>query len=410
MNVQEFQFTKESRFGMVALVLGGVGLAASIAGFFMDREQFFHAYLTAYCFWLAIALGGLFFTMLHHIVSADWSIVLRRITESIMIALPVMAILFIPIAVGLHDLYHWSDEAAVATDKLLQHKAGWLNPTSFFIRAAIYFSIWITLAFLLYKASMDMDGGYKDEQRARMKAISAPGIFVFALSITFASWDWIMSLDPHWYSTIFGVYFFAGSWWATLAFITQFSLYLRGQNVLDKAITVEHYHDLGKLMFGFTVFWTYIGFSQFMLIWYGNIDEETIFYKHRWENGWEYVSIFLIVGHFAIPFFSLIFRAVKRNLGALKIITLWMLFMQFVDYFWLIMPSMGSHGATDIAHAATAHAAEAAHHGIGLSWMHLSTMLGIGGIFLWTFWTRLVSKPLVPVGDPRLDISLNFHQ
>ncbi len=401
MSVQDFQLTKESRFGTMALVLGVVGLVASIAGFFMDREQFFHSYLVAYCFWLGITLGGLFFTMLHHIVSADWSTVLRRITESIMMAMPVMAILFIPIAVGIHDLYHWSHADAVATDKLLQHKAGWLNTTGFLIRAFIYFAIWTTLAFLLYKASMDMDGGYKDEHRARMKAISAPGIFVFALSITFAAWDWVMSLDPHWYSTIFGVYFFAGSWWATLAFITQFALYLRSQNVLDKAITVEHYHDLGKLMFGFTVFWTYIGFSQFMLIWYGNIDEETLFYKHRWEHGWEYVSIFLIVGHFAIPFFTLMFRAVKRNPAILRVLTLWMLFMQVVDYFWLVMPSMGAHSAADAAHA---------HHGIGLSWMHLTTLAGIGGIFLWTFWTRLVSKPIVPIGDPRLEISLKFHQ
>jgi uncharacterized membrane protein YpjA len=155
---------------------------------------------------------------------------------------------------------------------------------------------------------------------------------------------------------------------------------------------------MGKLMFGFTVFWTYIAFSQFMLIWYGNIEEETIFYKHRWEHGWEYVSVFLVIGHFAIPFFSLLFRAAKRNLTFMRIMSAWMLFMQFVDLFWLIMPNLGAHG--------NQHAA----HGIHVSWMHLTTFLGIGGIFLWFFWQRLTSAPLLPIGDARLKLSLEFHQ
>ncbi len=398
MSVQEFRITKDNGFGKIALGIGCAALAASVAGLMTNRAEFFHAYLVAYCFWLGISLGSLFFTMLHHIVSADWSTVFRRISESLMITMPVMAILFIPIGLGIHDLYHWSHAEAVAADKILQHKAGWLNTGFFLVRAFIYFAIWTALAYSLYKTSLEQDKRYDEKHRATFKAISAPGILLFALSLTFAAWDWVMSLDPHWYSTIFGIYMFAGAWWATLAFIVFFSLYLRANGVLASEIKVDHYHDMGKLMFGFTVFWAYIAFSQFMLIWYGNIEEETIFYKRRWEHGWEYVSIFLGIGHFAIPFFPLLLRAAKRNLTFMRIISAWMLFMHFVDLFWLIMPNLGAHGEQ--------HAA----HGVHISWMHLTTFLGIGGIFLWFFWQRLTSAPLLPIGDARLKLSLEFHQ
>lgn len=393
MSAENFKLTGESKFGTVALGVGVAGVVASVAGVFMDHKTFYFAYLVAFMFWMAIALGGLFFTMIHHLVGAEWSIVIRRIPETLASAIPMMAILFIPIVLGMHDLYEWSHEEAVANDPLLQHKSAWLNPIGFTIRAYIYFGVWTLIAWTLYKASLAQDSG-KDVTE-KMRGVSAPSMIVFALSITAAAFDWLMSLDPHWFSTIFGVYFFAGSWWTTLAFVVLLSMYLRGKSKLGEVMTIEHYHDLGKLMFGFTVFWAYIGFSQFMLIWYGNIPEETIWYKHRWEHGWQYVSMFLFIGHFVLPFLVLVFRASKRNFTVMKIAASWFLLMEFVDLYWLIMPSFTIVNPD-------------AHHGLHFSWQHLATFAGIGGLFMWFVWNRLTSASVVPVGDPRIEASIHL--
>lgn len=393
MSAENFKLTGESKFGTVALGVGVAGVVASVAGLFIDHKTFYFAYLVAFMFWMAIALGGLFFTLIHHLVGAEWSIVLRRIPETLASAIPMMAILFIPIVLGMHDLYEWSHEEVVAKDPLLQHKSAWLNPIGFTIRAYIYFGIWTLIAWTLYKASLAQDDG-KDVTE-KMRVVSAPSMIVFALSITAAAFDWLMSLDPHWFSTIFGVYFFAGSWWSSLAFVTLLSMYLRGKSKLGEVMTVEHYHDLGKLMFGFTVFWAYIGFSQFMLIWYGNIPEETIWYKHRWEHGWQYVSMSLVIGHFVLPFLVLVFRASKRNFTVMKIAASWFLFMEFVDLYWLIMPTFNIVNPD-------------AHHGLHFSWQHLATFTGIGGLFLWFVWNRLTSASVVPVGDPRIEASIHL--
>ncbi len=393
MSAENFKLTGESKFGVIALGVGVAGVAASVAGLFIDHKTFYFAYLVAFMFWMAIALGGLFFTLIHHLVGAEWSIVIRRIPETLASAIPMMAILFIPIVLGMHDLYEWSHEEAVAHDELLKHKSAWLNPMWFTIRAYIYFGIWTFIAWTLYKASLDQDGG-KDVTE-KMRSVSAPSMIVFALSITAAAFDWLMSLDPHWFSTIFGVYFFAGSWWTTLACVVLLSMYLRGKSKLGEVMTIEHYHDLGKLMFGFTVFWTYIAFSQFMLIWYGNIPEETIWYKHRWEHGWQYVSMFLFIGHFVLPFLVLIFRASKRSFTVMKIVASWFLLMEFVDLYWLIMPTFTIVNPD-------------AHHGLHFSWQHLTTFVGIGGLFLWFVWNRLTSASIVPVGDPRIEASIHL--
>lgn len=393
MSAETFKLTRDSKFGTMALGIGAAGIAASVAGFFIDHKTFFFAYLVAFMFWMAIALGGLFFTMIHHLVGAEWSIVIRRIPETLASAIPMMAILFIPIALGVHDLYEWSHEEIVAQDPILRHKSGWLNPTFFVIRAYVYFGIWTLVAWTLYKASLAQDEG-KDVTE-KMRGVSAPSMILFALSLTLAAFDWLMSLDPHWFSTIFGVYVFAGSWWATLGFVVLFTMHLRKKSKLGEAMTIEHYHDLGKLMFGFTVFWTYIGFSQFMLIWYGNIPEETIWYKHRWEHGWQYVSLLLVVGHFIAPFLVLIFRASKRNLAVMKTMAIWFLIMEFVDLYWIIMPNFTIVNPD-------------AHHGLHFSWQHLATMAGVGGTFLWFVWNRLTSAAIVPVGDPRIEASIHL--
>lgn len=387
-NTETFKLTEPGSFGRNALIAGVVGLAASAAGYFLDSKQFFHSYLVAYVFWTSIGLGGLFFTLLNHLVGAEWSIVLRRISETIMVTLPVMIIFFIPLIFGFHDLYHWSHTEVVEADPILKAKAGYLNPTFFIIRTVVYFTIWFIFGRMLYTMSIKQDGGDQSNNE-RMRRISAPGMILFAFTCTYAAFDWLMSLQPHWFSTIFGVWYFAGGLLASLAFINLFAQILRKKNVLDNQITIEHYHDIGKLKFAFTIFWAYIAFSQFFLIWYANIPEETIFYLDRWEGSWQYVSLLLIFGHLMLPFLWLIPRATKRSLPAMAFIGVWLLLMHWVDMYWTVFPNLHEHG-------------------FELSWMDLTTMVGLGGFFLWALWTRLASNALIPVKDPKLDKSLHF--
>lgn len=387
-NTETFKLTEPGSFGRNALIAGVVGLAASAAGYFLDSKQFFHSYLVAYVFWTSIGLGGLFFTLLNHLVGAEWSIVLRRISETIMVTLPVMIIFFIPLIFGFHDLYHWSHKEVVDADPILKAKAGYLNEPFFIIRTVVYFTIWFIFGRMLYSMSIKQDSG-DQSNNDRMRRISAPGMILFAFTCTYAAFDWLMSLQPHWFSTIFGVWYFAGGLLASLAFINLFAQILRKKNVLDNQITIEHYHDIGKLKFAFTIFWAYIAFSQFFLIWYANIPEETIFYLHRWEGSWQYVSLLLIFGHLMLPFLWLIPRATKRSLPAMAFIGVWLLLMHWVDMYWSVFPNLHEHG-------------------FELSWMDLTTMVGVGGIFLWALWTRLASNALIPVKDPKLDKSLHF--
>lgn len=375
--------------GLVSLIVGLVGLALSFVGYKVDADQMFHSYLTAFVFWVSIALGGLFFTMLHHLVNAKWSIVLRRLSESVMICLPFMALLFIPVLLGLHHLYHWSDAAAVAADDILQKKAGYLNPTFFVIRSIGYFVIWSLFAVLLYRISLREDKKHEAGMHLTMRRLSAGGMVLFALTSTFAAFDWLMSLDAHWYSTIFGVYVFSGSFLAILSFVILAAGYVRRHAGLRETITVEHFHDLGKLTFAFIIFWAYMAFSQYFLMWYANIPEETVWYLHRWANPWKYVSLVIIFGHFVVPFIALLTRIAKRTLAFLSAVAVWILLMRWVDLYWLVMPNLHQHE-------------------VHLSWMDLTTMIGIGGLFLWFFWRRFISQPLVPVGDPGLQESIQF--
>ncbi len=394
-DTKTFRFTDSGTLGSRALMIGAIGLAASAAGYFVNQDQFFHSYLTAFVFWVTLGLGALFFTLIHHLVDAEWSVAIRRVMETTMVTLPMMAIFFLPIVFGMHDLFEWSLADVVAGDHLLQGKAPYLNPMFFFARTAGYFLVWFLLTRALYGRSIKQDTSNEKGQTVRMRQISAPGMVLFGFTLTYAAFDWLMSLTPHWYSTIFGVYIFVGALLASLAFFTLILLYMRGKGVLADKVTVEHYHDLGKLIFAFTIFWAYIGFSQYFLIWYGNIPEETMFFHTRWAGSWKWVSMLLIGGHFLLPFALLLTRAAKRSLKVLAFAGFWMLFIHWVDIYWVVLPTMGAHGAEP-------------SHGFSLSWMDLSTMVGIGGMFIWMFWKRYTSQPAVPVNDPKLEASFNF--
>lgn len=374
--------------------LGVVGIGATLAvgaGEHGGRAMF--SYLWAFAAVLGLGLGALGWLLIEHSVRSQWSAVFKRIAENMAVTLPLFALLFIPIAtLGFHSLYPWTHE----TDEILAKKVWYLSSGFFMGRAVFYFAVWSVLATILYRMSVRQDGlgadlVARDRVSLTLRKVSAAGIFFWALTLSFAAVDWLMSLQPHWYSTIFGVYFFAASILAFFAFLTLVSMGLKKAGVLKDAITVEHFHDLGKYLFGFTIFWAYIAFSQFVLIWYANIPEEVEFYMVRLEGGWEYISYALPVAHFFIPFFFLLSRHVKRSGTMLAVACVWTLFMHLVDMFWLIMPNSGGHGA---------------HAHLDLSWTDITALVGVAGLFMAAFGVFLKKNAVICINDPRLPDSL----
>jgi hypothetical protein len=373
--------------GAGCALLGAVACAILGAG---NPKQFFFSWLVSFLFFLSLAVGALFFVLIQYASQGGWSVVLRRIGETTFATVPVMAALFVPLLFGLHDLYSWSVPGAAETDALLRWKAPYLNVPFFLIRAVLYFGIWSFIALLYYRGSRGQDATGDPRVSARLRKFAGPGIIVLALTSTFASVDWIMSLAPHWYSTMFGVYFFAGSFVGFIALLSVVAAAMRGAGLLDTVITAEHLQDVGKLLFAFTVFWTYIAFSQFFLIWYGNLPEETIWYRARMEGSWLTVSILLMAGHFAVPFFYLMGRAVKRRNTTLAVGGAWLLVMHFVDLYWQVMPTLHPDGFRP-------------------SVLDVAAFLAIGGCFVAAASWLLRRQALVPMRDPRLAESLAFE-
>jgi hypothetical protein len=372
---------------MLFLGMAVLGLILSGVGFAVDAHQFFHSYLTAYLYVLTIALGCLFFVMLQHLTRSGWSVAVRRLAEVGAWTLPFFAILFIPILFGMGDLFHWSEEGAAEHDHLIQHKQGYLNLTFFLIRAAFYFLAWTLLARYFMRRSINQDTTKDPLITVQMQRRAAPGIILFGFTLTFMAFDWLMSMDPHWFSTIFGVYTFAGTAVGSFAFLAVVSMTLRRGGCLVHTVRNDHYQDLGRWMFAFSVFWAYIAFSQFFLIWYGNIPEETIWYVHRIEGNWKMGSLFLVVGHFLVPFVLLMSRWIKRKPGFVTAIAVWMLIILYWHIYWRVMPNLH-------------------HHGIHFHWIDLACLVGVGGVFLTLYTRKLIGHALVPVGDPRLPESL----
>lgn len=381
----------------VCTIVGGVGLAVAFALGLVRGDglsYFLHSYLTNYCYFLSISLGALFFVALQHATRAGWSVTVRRLNEILAANILTLGLLFLPIILavlfGGTSLYEWASKAVVEHDELLQHKSAYLNPWFFIFRALTYFAVWGLLTWFFLRRSLEQDETGDAALTQRMERLSPAALILFGVTITFASFDWLMSLEPRWFSTIYGAYYFSGAAVAGLAAVIVLIIVLQANGRLTSAVTTEHHHDLGKLLFGFVVFWGYIAFSQYLLIWYANIPEESVWYLARQSGPWKWVSLTLLFGHLFIPFFGLLSRQAKRRKAVLGFWSVWLLAIHWVDIYWLVMPSLGAEG-------------------LPFGFMDLCGLIGMGGLFLAGALRIAGDRPLVPVADPRLSESLAFE-
>ncbi|MEW6733374.1 MAG: hypothetical protein AB1489_18750 [Acidobacteriota bacterium] len=367
-----------------AFTVGLIGLTVSAIGAFLSPQQFFHSYLFAYVFWIGIALGSLAILMLHHLSGGAWGLVIRRLLESAAQTLPLMAILFLPLLLGLRSLYIWARPEVVAVDEALQYKSTYLNVAFFLARTVFYFAVWIVAAHLLNKWSLAQDNSDSEKAHTiaiRSQRLSGPGLLLYVLTMTFASVDWVMSLDPHWLSTIFGILIIGGQVLGAFSFIIVVTALLVKYQPFSQVIAAAHLHDLGKLLLAFVMLWAYFALSQFLIIWSGNLPEETPWYVHRLHGGWQWIGLTVVVLHFALPFFLLLPKDVKRNARRLAAVAGLVVFMRMIDLFWMVAPEFNQQG-------------------FHLHWLDLAIPIGLGGIWLAAFIWRLRTRPLLPTKDP----------
>ena len=383
-----------ARLQQRSLVVGVLGVAAGAVGLVMNADQFFRSWLIGFLFVLSFALGSLALLMLQHLSGGQWGLVSRRIFEAASRTLPLVALAFIPILFGMRPLFLWARPEAVQADRILQMKAPYLNVPFFTVRAVIYFAFWMLCVFLLNKWSAAQDRGetaMTPADSVRFRKVSAPGLLFLVLTVTFASVDWMMSVDPHWYSTVFGLLTVASQGLSALALTIAVLALLAPSGALAPVLGPRHFHDLGKLLLAFVMLWAYLSFSQFLIIWSGNLAEEIPWYIARIRGGWGAVAILLVVGHFALPFTLLLSRDLKRHGNLLSRVAVMVIAMRLVDLIWLVAPSFGTHAAEGDGHAAFT---------FPIHWMDVVIPIGLAGIWLFVFARQLRSRALLPVNDP----------
>jgi hypothetical protein len=384
----------------VLMAVGAVCILVSLglcylAGSGENRElgfsTFMHSYLTNYVYCLTFCLGSLFFVLVTNLARASWCATIRRVSELLAVTVTLWSILFVPILAMVlltpsTALFPWNGpDPGLAPDK-----QAYLSGTWFSIRAIVYFGIWSIAASYYFARSREQDETGSAEITLRLQRFSGPFIMLFALALNFAAFDWVMSIDPTWYSTMFGVYIFAASMMAMFALHIVIFTFLQKNGRVQKYVNVEHYHDMSKFLFGFVFFWCYIAFSQFLLIWYGNIPEETVWYKHRMNDGWQYVGLLLLVGHFALPMLLLLSRHVRRNRAAMCAWSIFLLFMHWIDMTYLIMPNSGEPNV--------------------MMWIgHAVCAVGMLSVFLSLVLLRTGSTPLVAKRNPWVPDALSYH-
>jgi hypothetical protein len=374
-----------------ALIVGGVLLVVLVAMLFVDRRQFFPAYLIGWTFWTGISVGSLALLMLQHMTGGGWGFVIRHILEAATRLLPIMALLFIPIIIGAHSLYPWTDHEVLEHDPVVAFKTPYLNLTFFAIRAAVYFGIWIALAYFLNRWSLEQDRTADNRYTKNMRVLSGPGMVILIFSITFASVDWYMSLEPEWFSTIYGFIFVASWALSALAFVIAILAFLTREEPLRHVVKPLHFHDLGKLLLALVMLWAYFAFSQYLIIWSGNLPEEIGYYLERTHGFWGALIILIGLLHFAAPFLFLLSRELKRNPHKLVLVALLIIVMRMVDLLWMLVPAFKTHNWI---------------------WLAVIALFGFGGLWLGLFAWQLSKRALVPINDPQFDsvLSTDVHR
>jgi hypothetical protein len=371
------------RYQLPLLFIGIAALAVCAIGGYFAPTQFFRSYLFAFLFWAGVALGCLSVAMLHHVTGGAWGLPIRRPLESATRTLPLLLVLFLPILFGARKIYMWADPAAVARDPILIRKSPYLNIPFFTGRALFYFAAWLALAYFLNRWSREQDSADARPTARRLQLLSSAGLVLYGLTVTFASVDWAMSLEPHWFSTMYGVLFIAGQGLTAFAFIIVVLILLADTPPLAGYVSQKHYHDLGKLMLAFVMFWAYVSFSQYLIIWSGNLPEEIPWYLRRLQGGWGWVGVGLILLHFFLPFLLLLPASANRNPRVLGAVAALVVFMRLVDMFWLTQPAFAGSK-------------------FRLHWMDFLAPIGVGGLWLAVFLWQLGKRPLLPANDPEL--------
>ncbi len=362
--------------------VGAAGVVALAVSYFVWGDHFFQSYLLGYLLWLGLTLGCLGILILHHLVSGAWGHIIQRMAESGTRNLALMGVLFIPILIGMRDLYPWTDDAVVAASHVLQHKTAYLNVTFFVVRAALFFGLWIGIATLLRNWSAKQDARPDARLTRTMKIFSGPMMVLFVLSATLASVDWMMSLEPEWYSTIYGMSFIVGAMLTAFAFCIFILAQVSGFKPYSDILTTRHAHHLGNLLFAFTILWAYMAFSQYLIIWSGNLPEDNTWYLVRTGTGWNIVAVALLVGHFFVPFFILLSKKSKRVIGRLKHVAAFIFVMRLIDLFWLTAPAFEKSG-------------------LHIHALDVIAPVAIGGVWVALFAKWLSTVPILPLNDPR---------
>lgn len=380
------------RLQRVALFVGLVGLVLCVIGWMKSPETFLHSYLVAFLFVLGLSLGSLGLLMLQHLTGGYWGIVIRRPLESATRSLPLVAVLFLPIFFGMKSLYGvWINAPATGEGKLSDFQQTYLTVSGFKTRALIYFVVWLGLMFLFNRWSREQDVNQKDRAlRRRFKMFAGPGIILYVFAMSFAAIDWVMSLSPHWASTIYGFLFVAGQLISSMSLMISVVVLLAQTEPFKSVIRPRHLHDLGKLLLAFLMLWAYFSFSQLLIIWSGNQPEEISFYHSRLYGQWGFVAVFILIFHFFVPFFLLLSRDLKRKASALPKVAIWLILMRLLDLYWYTRPEFTSSALPSV-------------------W-DLAAPLALGGLWFGVFAWQLKQMPLLPLGDPKLEEAITVDE
>ncbi len=364
-----------------ALVAGIIGLILCAVGAFVSPAQFFGAYLIAYAFWAGLALGSLSLILLHYLVGGNWGFVTRRIMEAATRTLPLLAVMLIPVIIGIPQLYLWAQPAAAHVESI-EAKHVYLNTPAMVIRLILYFVLWLGLMWIINRWSAEQDRTADPEYVRKFRYFGGPALILHVFAVTFAAIDLLMSLEPEWFSTMFGGIIVVGQVLSTLAFSITILMLLEDREPFAHVVEIGHFHDLGNLLLAFVVFWAYVEVSQFIIIWSANLPEEAPWYVRRSNNGWQYLAIFITLFHFAVPFFLLLMRYVKRRSPLLATVAGGILIMRVLDLYWIVQPALYWRAS-------------------GISWLHFVAPIGIGGVWLAVFFWQLQKRPMLPQGDVR---------